>query len=59
MALEAIFYMCILVFNLFQLFIFRCVHDFREKNITQQSVVEDMLFEAVAGKQLPQIFSTA
>lgn len=59
-ALEAIVYMCILAFNLFQLYIFRCVHDFRKKNITQESVVEDMLFEAVIGaKPMPEIISTA
>lgn len=59
-AVEAIFYICIMAFNLFQLFIFRRVHNFRKKNITQESVVEDMLFEAVIGaKPMPPIISTA
>ena len=58
-AIEAIFYICIMAFNLFQLFIFRCIHHFRKQNITQRSVAEDMLFEAVGGEQLPLIISTA
>lgn len=58
-ALEAIVYLCIMAFNLFQLFVFRCIRNFRKQRITQQSVVNDMLFETVGGKALPYIFSTA